>query len=75
MIRIGVLFRRSNSGTLWGCSGGPFRIRILLLGWGYLLVVTLVTTKCDDVSQDGPYWSVLPSGLALINYEVPHACV
>ena len=37
---------------------GSFRVRILVLGWGYLLVATLVTTKCDDVSQDGPYTGV-----------------
>ena len=31
---------------------------LLVLDWVYLLVVTLVTTKCDDVSQDGPYTGV-----------------
>ena len=32
----------SGTGTLRGRSGSPFQVRILVLGWGYLLVVTLM---------------------------------
>ena len=31
-----------------GCTDSPFRVRILVLGWGYLLIVLLVCDIGDD---------------------------